>query len=113
GDGHYAAACGGDDCDDEDSASHPGASELCDGRDNDCDAAVPAKWNQLFGEPSAHGHKGRSGSMPGRRRRENARPGLAQGWDQAVPDVPSYVRRRPIALVRRRSRTVGARSLAT
>ncbi|MFY0540514.1 MopE-related protein [Nannocystis pusilla] len=42
GDGHYAVACGGDDCDDEDSASHPGASEVCDGRDNDCDAAVPA-----------------------------------------------------------------------
>ncbi|MCY1070581.1 S8 family serine peptidase [Nannocystis sp. RBIL2] len=42
GDGHYAATCGGDDCDDDDPASHPGASEVCDGRDNDCDAALPA-----------------------------------------------------------------------
>jgi predicted outer membrane repeat protein len=28
------------DCDDGDSLVHPGASELCDGQDNDCDAAV-------------------------------------------------------------------------
>jgi hypothetical protein len=29
-----------DDCDDLDAASYPGASEICDGADNDCDTVV-------------------------------------------------------------------------
>jgi MYXO-CTERM domain-containing protein len=37
GDGHRAATCGGDDCDDADPAVHPGAFEPCDAtRDLDC-----------------------------------------------------------------------------
>lgn len=40
GDGVADAACGGVDCDDADRDSLPGASELCDGRDNDCDGTV-------------------------------------------------------------------------
>ena len=30
----------GEDCDDSDPAVHPGATEVCDGRDNDCDAST-------------------------------------------------------------------------
>ncbi|TNE88547.1 MAG: hypothetical protein EP330_14340 [Deltaproteobacteria bacterium] len=37
GDGYTGLACGGDDCDDADDAVNPGALELCDGADNDCD----------------------------------------------------------------------------
>ncbi len=39
-DGHSASAAGGDDCDDADAQVHPGASEVCDGTDNDCNGAV-------------------------------------------------------------------------
>ena len=39
-DGHQAEAFGGDDCDDASAAVFPGASETCDGKDNDCDGEV-------------------------------------------------------------------------
>jgi len=41
GDGHRPIACGGDDCDDTDRLSYPGASELCgDFADNDCNGVA-------------------------------------------------------------------------
>ncbi len=44
GDGHPALSCGGDDCDDGASGTHPEAVEVCDGegRDEDCDPATLA-----------------------------------------------------------------------
>ena len=36
-DGYADIVCGGDDCDDAAHTVHPGASEACDGLDNDCD----------------------------------------------------------------------------
>jgi alpha-tubulin suppressor-like RCC1 family protein len=39
-DGAAAAECGGDDCDDAAASVHPGATELCNTRDDDCDDAV-------------------------------------------------------------------------
>jgi hypothetical protein len=43
-DGHAAAACGGDDCDDGDPGVSPGATEVCDpaGVDEDCDPGTLA-----------------------------------------------------------------------
>jgi len=41
GDTFGAADCGGDDCDDELAAVHPGATELCNGLDDDCDGTIP------------------------------------------------------------------------
>ena len=35
-DGHFSAACGGDDCDDSQASTYPGAPEMNDGLDNQC-----------------------------------------------------------------------------
>jgi len=41
GDGFADGVCSsGSDCDDNDRLSHPGAAELCDGRDNDCNGSI-------------------------------------------------------------------------
>ncbi|MFT3764427.1 MAG: putative metal-binding motif-containing protein [Minicystis sp.] len=40
GDGFMSSQCGGDDCDDAEPAIHPGATEACDGKDNDCNMQV-------------------------------------------------------------------------
>ncbi len=41
GDAHDAVGCaGGDDCDDAVATTHPGATEACNGRDDDCDTTV-------------------------------------------------------------------------
>lgn len=40
GDGYIAADDGGDDCDDTDPQTYPGAPEECDGEDDDCDELV-------------------------------------------------------------------------
>ncbi len=46
GDGHYDIECDGDDCDDDSAESYPGAEELCDGMDNDCDGTVAEDRDQ-------------------------------------------------------------------
>ncbi len=40
GDGYLDQACGGTDCDDGDAGTYPGAVEVCDGDDNDCDGTT-------------------------------------------------------------------------
>ena len=40
-DGYSAVSCGGNDCDDNDYLVYPGADEICDGKDSDCDTVIP------------------------------------------------------------------------
>ena len=40
GDGYVAQEDGGDDCDDANTGVYPGAEEICDGLDNDCDGSL-------------------------------------------------------------------------
>ncbi len=47
GDGAVSAASGGDDCDDTDPAVGPGATEVCNGIDDNCDGAVDEELTSL------------------------------------------------------------------
>jgi len=49
GDGFEGAACGGTDCNDFDANIFPGAPELCDGEDNNCDGTIDE--NFVLGGP--------------------------------------------------------------
>jgi hypothetical protein len=48
-DGFIAESCGGNDCNDNDAAINPGATEICDdGVDNDCDGAIDGADGDCF-----------------------------------------------------------------
>lgn len=62
GDSYMPTTSGGTDCDDEDAAIRPGAAEVCDSRDNDCDGSTdeeagpswyPDNDRDSFGDKSA------------------------------------------------------------
>ncbi len=44
-------AISSDDCDDDEDTTHPGASELCNGTDDDCDGGVDESLQRLLGTP--------------------------------------------------------------
>ena len=56
-DGHLKESCGGDDCNDTNSESYPGATEDCaDGEDNDCDESIDGDDEDCdFGGPACGG----------------------------------------------------------
>jgi MYXO-CTERM domain-containing protein len=76
GDGHPSPAAGGDDCDDSRPQDHPGADELCDGYDNDCDG----KTDELCDEDSLDGPE-----------REPWTPGIHAGCNCSAPPTPAQL----------------------
>ena len=50
GDSFDSLACGGSDCDDNDAAVYPGATEICDGLDNDCSGSVSGDEMDVDGD---------------------------------------------------------------
>ena len=74
-DGAYAANGGaGTDCDDASAVTYPGALEICDGADNDCDGGIDKPAHRARREP---------GVLPRPRRRRLRRRG---------PTVPAHLR---------------------
>ncbi len=55
-DGYTNVGCGGNDCDDYDYLVYPGAAEICDGKDSNCDSTTPANEadNDEDGYPSCN-----------------------------------------------------------
>lgn len=47
-DGYFDSACGGQDCNDQDATVHPGANEMCNELDNDCDGEINQGINCSF-----------------------------------------------------------------
>ncbi len=56
GDGHTKLTLGGDDCNDMDSTVYPGAPELCDRKDNDCDGLVDEGCMLLYRDHDSDGY---------------------------------------------------------
>ncbi|MDD5133544.1 MAG: MopE-related protein [Candidatus Nanoarchaeia archaeon] len=56
-DGHFAEFCeGGDDCDDNDNTIYTGAIEICDGKDNDCNAeTLDGSGETWYNQPTTCG----------------------------------------------------------
>ena len=83
GDGHESKQCGGDDCDDSDPAVHPGAAEICNGIDDNCDGQIDEAPNNctMVGEVC-----GKLNGVPA-----SVPPTVDGGTDAGAGESPSYV----------------------
>jgi hypothetical protein len=87
GDGHRAIACGGDDCNDNDSSRYPGNTEVCDanGHDEDCDPTTFANAQTADGDRDFDGYQSvhcyntfpNGGSYPSTPRARHTRDGYS------------------------------------
>jgi hypothetical protein len=76
-DGYESFAAGGDDCVDTDAEIHPGATEVVDGIDNDCDGRVDEGTD--YSDDDGDGYSEVGGDCDDTR--ADVHPGARETWD--------------------------------
>lgn len=84
-DGFEDYRCGGDDCEDEDPYISPGADEICDGLDNNCNGSVD-EWCDCWDEDEDGYWDEECGGSDCDDLNPNVNPGMLEIWGNGIDD---------------------------